>query len=628
MADIFISYARSIAPQAQAIAEALRALGYGVWRDDELPAHRAYAEVIEERLKAAKAVVVIWSAEAVKSEWVRAEADLARGAKTLVQLSLDGATLPLPFNQIQCADLAGWSGDTNMPGWRKVAASIADLVGGASPAATPGPLAERKGLSICVLPFANMSNDAEQEYFADGISEDIITDLSKVSALAVISRNSAFAFKGKHVDLPQVAKQLNVSHVLEGSVRKSGNRVRITAQLINGATNDHVWAERYDRSLDDIFALQDEISEAIVTALKLKLFPKERKAIEQRGTTNVEAYDKYLRARALFNQGGSAELTRAAQIYREVLALDPDFALAWYGLYTALAINLNWVSEKFAAARKEMDEAGAHIEALAPDAWWTLAMRAEQLRLQHKWAEAEVASQIALAAAPASEVDPIRICGLVLADIGRIEEAVELSQRALQVDPLSLGLSARLQYRLDFAGRPEEARAEYERSKDLAGDRSVWEFYALMRIWRNKDAAPAAVKAQFQVCLKHATIPMTLNHVMVDLLDNRTAARAAIRQAYEDPANQDAMRMHTITYYADHFGDRDLALAAVRRGMIELNIPVVSALLWFPFETGLRADPRFKQIVRELGLYDYWRASGKWGDFARPLGDDDFEIIR
>jgi adenylate cyclase len=122
-----------------------------------------------------------------------------------------------------------------------------------------------------VLPFVNMSGDAEQEYFSDGITEDIITDLSKVSALAVTSRNSAFVFKGKPVDVPKSCAELNVSHVLEGSVRKAGGRVRITAQLVDGASNDHVWAERYDRDLNDIFALQDEISEAIVNALKLKL---------------------------------------------------------------------------------------------------------------------------------------------------------------------------------------------------------------------------------------------------------------------------------------------------------------------------------------------------------------------
>ena len=132
-----------------------------------------------------------------------------------------------------------------------------------------------------MLPFVNMSGDAEQEYFSDGISEDIITDLSKVSALSVIARNTAFTFKGKTVDVPDVARELDVSHVLEGSVRKAGKRVRITAQLIDGAAGDHVWAERYDRDLTDIFAIQDEISKAIVEALQDEAAAAGKEAIEQ-----------------------------------------------------------------------------------------------------------------------------------------------------------------------------------------------------------------------------------------------------------------------------------------------------------------------------------------------------------
>ncbi|HEY1560026.1 MAG TPA: TIR domain-containing protein [Caulobacteraceae bacterium] len=330
MSDIFISYARSTAGQAQQVAEALRGLGYGVWRDDELPAHRAYAEVIAERLQTAKAVVVIWSADAVKSEWVQSEADQARADHKLVQLAIDGAKLPMPFDRIQCADLAGWNGDLADPGWRKVAASIAELagVGGAVAATSETP----RKLSICVLPFANMSGDAEQEYFSDGISEDIITDLSKVSALSVIARNSAFAFKGKNVDVLQIARQLGVAYVLEGSVRKSGGRVRITAQLIDGARNDHVWAERYDRDLTDIFALQDEISEAIVKALKLKLLPEEKKAIERRGTDSVDAYNLYLMARQYWLTGNAGDARREESIIRltsRATEIDPGYARAW-----------------------------------------------------------------------------------------------------------------------------------------------------------------------------------------------------------------------------------------------------------------------------------------------------------
>jgi adenylate cyclase len=330
MSDIFISYARSTAVQAQQIAETLRALGYGVWRDDELPAHRAYADVIEERLQAAKAVVVIWSAEAAKSEWVQSEADRARADRKLVQLSVDGAKLPMPFDRIQCADLSSWAGDPDSPGWSKVVASVAALVGEKSPASAPATAPRKR--SICILPFANMSGDAEQDYFSDGISEDIITDLSKVSALSVIARNSAFAFKGKSVDVQQIARQLGVAYVLEGSVRKAGGRVRITAQLIDGARNDHVWAERWDRDLTDIFALQDEISEAVVSALKLKLLPEEKAAIERRGTNSVEAYNLYLMARQYAVEGARGDRGRTDAVIRlcnRAIEIDPGYAGAW-----------------------------------------------------------------------------------------------------------------------------------------------------------------------------------------------------------------------------------------------------------------------------------------------------------
>ena len=177
-----------------------------------------------------------------------------------------------------------------------------------------------------------MSGDAEQEYFSDGITEDIITDLSKVSSLAVISRNSAFVFKGRHVDVPKVARELNVTHVLEGSVRKAGGRVRITAQLVEAASNDHLWAERYDRELQDIFALQDEISAAIVKALQLRLQPAEKRAIEQRGTDSVEAYNLYLMARQLYLTGNEGDARRADAVVRlatRATEIDPAYARAW-----------------------------------------------------------------------------------------------------------------------------------------------------------------------------------------------------------------------------------------------------------------------------------------------------------
>jgi adenylate cyclase len=481
MADIFVSYARSTANQAQQIAQALRALGYEVWRDDELPAHRAYAEVIEERLKAAKAVVVVWSAEAVKSEWVQSEADRARNDRKLVQVTVDGAQLPMPFDRIQCADLSGWAGDLAAVGWRKVVSSIADLVGSTSPVNTQSMQSERRGISVCVLPFANMSADAEQEYFSDGISEDIITDLSKVSTLWVAARNTAFTFKGKHVDVPQVARQLKCSHVLEGSVRKSGNRVRITAQLIDGATGGHVWAERYDRPLDDIFALQDEISQEIVAALKLKLLPEEKKAIGSRGTDNVEAYDLYLRAQAFVHQGGPANV-RACELLRAALGLDPEFARAWAELAIAHANAQIFSTQDWAAALREIDEPVRRALRLGPGLPVSHIAQGVQFVWLRDWRGAEQAFTKAVTLAPSAESNATAAYGAFLSRVGRIPEAIDQYLNARRADPLAMSISANLQAQLTFVGRYVEAETQYERSKDLAGDREAIEHMALMRL--------------------------------------------------------------------------------------------------------------------------------------------------
>jgi adenylate cyclase len=401
MSHVFISYARTDEPLASLIADSLREGGFEVWRDDELPAHRAYADVIEERIKGASAVVVLWSAEAAKSQWVRAEADIARAALTLVQASLDGSTPPMPFNQIQCADLRQWNGQESTGGWRKLVASVAELAGPRTEKQTEARTATRD-VSVCVLPFQNMSGDPEQEYFSDGITEDITTDLSKVSALEVIARNTAFTFKGQSVNVCEVAKKLGVTHVLEGSVRKVGNQVRITAQLIDGRSGGHVWADRFDRDLSDIFAIQDEISKAIVRALKVKLLPEEKKAIEQRGTSSAEAYNLYLLARQYWVTGNYGDARREERVMRicgRAVEIDPNYAQAWallaiaqsslrYGFgqevddgyaaaHAALAIDPSIAEAHLPMLRRfqergEIDAAAREMEAairLGPESW-------------------------------------------------------------------------------------------------------------------------------------------------------------------------------------------------------------------------------------------------------------------
>jgi adenylate cyclase len=463
--DIFISYARSTADQARRIADALRGLGYGVWRDDELPAHKSYADIIEERLTGAKAVVVVWSAEAVKSEWVRSEANRAREERKLVQLSVDGARLPMPFDQIQCADLAGWTGEAEAQNWRKVVESIADLTGGPRGSALKSAAAKPK-VTVCVLPFANISGEAEQEYFSDGISEDIITDLSKVSALEVTARNTAFTFKGKAVEVPQVAKQLSVSHVLEGSVRKSGARVRITAQLIDGATGNHLWAERYDRDLTDIFALQDEISEAIVTALKLKLLPQEKRAIEKRGTNSAEAYDLYLMARQ-YREGGNSDARRHETIVRlceRATDIDPDYAEAWTLMGGAkMSLVRNW-GRTGDSGRQDIERALA----IDPDLGDAHALMARELYRDGQPKQAFAELEQALRQAPESyEVN----CqaGSIYYQEQRYAEAIRYAGKATELSELdfsspSMVLSASIALGDQERGR-QAARIALERAE-------------------------------------------------------------------------------------------------------------------------------------------------------------------
>jgi len=400
MSHVFISYARPDEPFASLIADGLREGGFEVWRDDELPAHRAYAEVIEERINGAGAVVVLWSAEATKSHWVRAEADTARAKLTLIQASLDGTLPPMPFNQMQCADLKGWDGQRTSAGWRKLVASVGELAG--SPAEPESARESTRDVSICILPFQNMSGDPEQEYFSDGISEDITTDLSNVSALEVIARNTAFTFKGQSVNVCEVAKKLGVTHVLEGSVRKVGDRVRINAQLIDGKSGGHVWADRFDRDLTDIFTIQDEISKAIVRALKVKLLPEEKKAIEKRGTNSPEAYNLYLLARQYWVTGNHGDMRREERVMRicsRAVEVDPHYADAWALLavvqsslrynfgqevddgyvaaHTALAIDPTIAEAhlpmyKRLQERGKREEAAAEMEAairLGPESW-------------------------------------------------------------------------------------------------------------------------------------------------------------------------------------------------------------------------------------------------------------------
>ena len=222
--------------------------------------------------------------------------------------------------------------------------------------------AEKKPeVSICVLPFANMSGDPEQEYFSDGITEDIITDLGKVSALSIVARNMAFSFKGAKGGVGEIGRQTKAAYVLAGSVRKAGARVRITAQLVNAANEAQVWGERYDRDLNDIFALQDEISRAIVAALKLTLLPEEKRALEQRATTNVKAYKFYLMARQFSVMGNERHQEIIVRLCKRAVELDPSYAAPWATMAIA-----QWDMHRRSACAEDGQEAAHQAMRLDP----------------------------------------------------------------------------------------------------------------------------------------------------------------------------------------------------------------------------------------------------------------------
>jgi adenylate cyclase len=289
-----------------------------------------------------------------------------------------------------------------------------------------GGQAQPSKLSIAVLPFVNMSGDPEQEYFSDGITEDIITDLSKVSALKVLSRNTVFTFKGKSVDVGQIARQLKVGHVLEGSVRKAGGRVRITAQLID-ADDSHVWAERFDRDLSDIFGLQDEISETIVAALKLKLQPEEKKAIESRSTYNPDAYQLYLLGRDYQLRHSARSLGIALRFYQQALDIDPLYARAW-AMVAICQARLHWIGKS--------EDSG-------------LAAAERALALDTSLAEAHAAR------------------GRVLAAIGRYEESLLAHEEALRLEPDSFDVRFTFGATCFQLRRHEAAIEHYERAAQL-----------------------------------------------------------------------------------------------------------------------------------------------------------------
>ncbi len=583
MSRVFLSYAREDVDAAKRLADCITTAGHEVWWDRHIQGGSRFTNEIDRALKDAEAVVVLWSERSVESAWVQDEAAEGRDSGRLVPVSLGSVKPPLGFRQFHTVGLGSFDGDGKPEGIDNLFAAIASTcrsdLGDQNAKVQPDSKPEAR-MSICVLPFVNMSGEPEQEYFSDGISEDIITDLSKVSALSVVARNTAFTFKGQSLDVKEVAKTVGVSHILEGSVRKAGNRVRITAQLIDGVAGDHVWADRYDRDLDDIFAIQDEISKAIVAALRVKLLPKEKSAIESRGTSSVDAYNVYLMARQQWISGSFGDPRRDEGIVRlcqQATVLDPNYAQAWALMALAQAELRFWHA-------RDDDPLPAAERALA---------------LDPELAEAHC------------------VKARYLEDEGRAEEAEQQIRTALKLNPESWEANREAARMLFRHGHVREAIPFFEKAGSLI--ESDWHNpMMVIGCYRSiGEKETALVRAQVALERTERAIGKdpTNSHALAAganalaiLGDGRRAREWMQRALAFDPTNL-SMRYNLACMLVQYLDDADAALE-----MLEPYFECVTSSTFIrhleadPDMGPIRDDPRFKEMLastkHRLGIAD------------------------
>ncbi|MEP7312932.1 MAG: TIR domain-containing protein [Pseudomonadota bacterium] len=501
---VFISYASQDAALANAVVVAVEQSGIACWiapRDVEPGA--LYADEIIRAINECTAVVVVLSAQSIASHHVGKELERASSKRRrIIALRTDASALPRAFEYFLSE--SQWI-EVGPKGIEQAAAKLAEAIRRHLESSVESSVDERRTTavaterlpSIAVLPFANMSGDKEQEYFSDGLAEEIINALTQIAGLKVIARTSAFAFKGQNTDIRRIAETLGVTHVLEGSVRRSGNRIRVTAQLITATDGTHLWSERYDRELADVFAVQDEISAAISNALKLRLSP--QVAAKPRHTPTLPAYEALLKARHFHWKQTAESMEQAKLFYEQAIALDPQYALAHSDyaeyLFGRAVMGLSPMRKVAPLIRNAAQGALALDPSLA-DAHAPLG----SLASSHDYDWNEAGRQFLLAM-PGSQGSPLVHfgCGLFyLLGSGRGQEAVEQLELAVQGDPLHLTYRAVLGMGLSAVGRYEEAEELLQQSLDLGPD-FMWTHYyrACIHAARQNftDALPCAEKA-------------------------------------------------------------------------------------------------------------------------------------
>ena len=450
--------------------------------------------------------------------------------------------------------------------------------------------------SIAVLPFVNMSDDDSNEFFSDGITEEVLNLLAKIPELRVTSRSSVFSLKGQNLDIPTVAKKLNVAHILEGSVRKAGNRVRITAQLIEAGSDVHMWSETFDRELDDIFAIQDEIATEVVQVLQIEILgdsPVTRK-------TDTRAYTAYLQGNHFYELGRAVDRIAARDAFTQAIEIDPGYAPAWAGLSRALRAMANWGEMDLHDGTEKARQAAykaLELDNTLADAWASLA------RIQYvydwDWSQAEGTFRTALMYGPNNAYALEAACDISEA-IGNNNEALNFALQAVDVDPLNPGMLTNLGATYWRAGQLEQAEELFHRILELYPDHkgtSSWLGWTLQAQGKPEEALQVARKESDE------TARMLAYAIIYYDLGNMEEAERAFRYLLKNTSSFLAYQIAAIYAYK---GDSDKTFEWLETSF-EQRDGGITHLLADPFLKPLHEDPRWEPYLLKLGLLDYWK---------------------
>jgi len=450
--------------------------------------------------------------------------------------------------------------------------------------------------SIAVLPFVNMSSDPEQEYFSDGITEEVLNLLAKIPELKVTSRSSVFSFKGQNIDIPTVAEKLGVAHILEGSVRKSGNRVRITAQLIEASSDVHMWSESYDRELDDIFAIQDEIARKVVAVLHVQLLGAPPATRE----TDAGAYTAYLQGQHFLQLENTQGRAAAHEAFNKAIEIDPTYAPAWAALGQALRSQANWGDIDLVAGSEAARDAvhkALELDDTLAEAWATLARL--QWVYDWDWARAEGTIQTALMNGP-HNASAIMTASNIAKTLGHYQKAIELGLRAVDLDPLNSTMLTDLGVTYQEAGQYDKSIEAFERLLTLFPDHAVTNGrIAVVRVSQGR-AEEALINIQKE--------PVKSSQVWAGGLVYHALGRdaeAAQALDYMIETQHQWMAYQIAGVFAFQ-GQPDLSFEWLEK-TYEQRDGGITHILGDPSFESIYDDPRWEPYLLKLGLLDAWK---------------------